>query len=92
MSEGVYELVADRLRRVERLGALTRLVFAIQRGDVGDDELTPTDVVSLVVPTEALSEIAEAIRRAGPPLRAVRTGQGLELVPGGRDMVCTGKC
>lgn len=92
MSEGTLELVADQLRAVENLGPLSRLVFAITQRGIGDEDPYSADVVNVVVPTEILRAITAKISSAGPPLRAVQGPHGLELVDGGRDVACVGKC
>jgi hypothetical protein len=94
MSENTLEVVADQLRAVENLGPLSRLVFAITQRGIGDPDNDPysADVVNVVVPTEILRAITAKISSAGPPLRAVQGPHGLELVAGGRDVACVGKC
>ena len=95
MSGSTLELVADQIVRIDRLGPLTRLVFALSNPpDDGMHPVPPDDVVFIVVPTETIPEIRNALLSAGPILKASRRADGaVELVPGGRDVgPCRGRC
>ncbi len=93
MSGNTLEVVADQIVRVERMGPLCRLVFAIPNLAIEGHEAVE-DVVHVVVPTEAIPAIMGKLADAGPILRAVRNGSGVvDLVAGGRDVgTCRGRC
>lgn len=87
------EWVADRLFSVENVGPLSRLVFTMTQGSIGDTESYGVEVVmKVIVPTEALPAITAVLKGSWPIRHGVRTAEGLKVVPGGRDVSCVGSC
>jgi hypothetical protein len=90
---GAFECVADQLFSVENIGPISRLVFTMTQGSIGDTVSHGVEtVVRVIVPTETLPAITAALGGSWPIRHGVRTAEGLKVVPGGRDVSCVGSC